>query len=290
MRVDRADPRIAPRRHSAWRTALVAGIERVGARLGGRALYVRRHLAPGRVRWREERVEVGGLAPAFEGYRVVQLSDLHAGPWLGAGDLAQVVGGVNARRPDLIALTGDFLTRSVRDVEAILPELARLEAADLCLAVLGNHDYRGRREGELAAALAGAGVRVLRDELARVERGGASLAVVGLEDLEEARAVDLARALRGLGRQEPWIALCHHPLGARPLAAAGAALVLAGHTHGTQLDLPFLRRLGPPHPGARVRIGATTLLVSRGLGVTGVPWRCRAPAEVVVATLSGRTL
>jgi len=73
------------------------------------------------------------------------------------------------------------------------------------------------------------------------------------------------------------------------LATERTAVVLSGHTHGNQVDLPLLRRLGPTHPGLRLELGRATLIVSRGLGVVALPLRVGAPAEVVRVRLTGRT-
>ena len=288
-------PRVAPRRHGDFRLGFFRAVERAAARLGGRALYRARHLAPGRFRVREERVVVEGLPHALDGLSIAQLSDLHGGPFLGRGDLDAVVEAVNALEPDVCALTGDYVTHGWAEALPLVDALGGLRARLGTYAVFGNHDYRGRQEQKIADALEERGVRFLRDACARVGGGsvdgeegedGPALALVGLEDLEEAREVDLARARAGVRPGDVEVHLCHNPMGAPVLARAGARLVLSGHTHGTQLDLPFLRRLGPQHPGARVELGGCTLLVSRGLGVIGFPVRVGAPAEVVVARLA----
>ncbi len=284
-----ADPLTAapPRlRRTRLELALYDAAEGLFVRLGGRALYRRRHLARGRFEERRELVVVPGLPAALEGFTVAHLSDLHAGPFLGPGDLAAVVARVAELEVDLVALTGDFLTRTVDDVALVQGDLAGLRARHGVLAVLGNHDYRHRREAELTARLSAAGVRVLRDEAARLEVGGATLAVVGLEDLE-ARARDAERARAALRPGDVELVLCHDPARAAGLARPGCAAILAGHTHGGQLVLPLLPALGPPHPGDRVELGASTLIVSRGLGVLGVPLRIGARAELVLVTLTG---
>jgi len=91
----------------------------------------------------------------------------------------------------------------------------------------------------------------------------------------------VAGARRGLGKDDVEVVLCHNPLGARGIARPQCALILSGHTHGGQIDWPWLRGLGPDHPGARIEVGSTTLIVNRGLGVVGVPFRAGAPAEWV---------
>jgi predicted MPP superfamily phosphohydrolase len=284
------DVRVAPRRFSRARLVAFRAIERACALLGGRALYRARHLAPGRFLVREELVRVPGLPRALDGFRVAQLSDLHGGGFLGAGDLRHVVAAVNALKPDAVALTGDYVTHSIEESFPLVDDLAELRARHGVWAVFGNHDYKARREGELVARLAERGVRFLRNECARVEvdggdSGRAIVAFTGLEDLEEGKRVDLAAARAGLRPGDLELCLCHNPAGARWLAREGCVAILAGHTHGTQVDWPFLRTLGPKHPGTRLRLGPTTLLVSRGLGVVGVPLRVGAPAEVVLLRL-----
>ena len=253
--------------------------------LGGRRFYRRRWLSAGRFVVRREDVLVPDLPPELEGFTIAQLSDFHAGPFLRAGDLADVVAAVARAEPDLVALTGDYITHHWSEGLLLLDDLARLSPPAGIFAVFGNHDYRGRQEGRLEAAYAERGVRFLRNAAVRLPGGEARLALVGLEDLEEGRVVDLERARSGLAPGDVEVVLCHNPLGAVELARPGCVLVLAGHTHGGQVDLPFLRRLGPRHPGLRVDLGPTTLLVSRGLGVVGVPLRWGAPAEVVLARL-----
>lgn len=285
MRQDKPDgPRVPPRRFSDLRVGTFQAAEWAFVALGGRALYRRLFLAPGRFGMREEVLPVPAQRAGTAPLTIAQLSDLHAGPFLARGDLAAVVDAVSEARPDLVFLTGDFITRHWREALLVLDELARLEAPAGVFAVFGNHDYRGREEGRIAAAYAERGIRFLRNESVRVDHAGWRLAVVGLEDLEEGRVVDLEGARAGLG-DELELVLCHNPMGAPALARPQCRVVFAGHTHGTQIDLPWLRTLGPQHPGLRIELGATTLLVSRGLGVVGAPLRFRAPAEVVLARL-----
>jgi predicted MPP superfamily phosphohydrolase len=231
-------------------------------------------------------VPVAGLAPELAGFRVVQLSDFHAGSLLGRKSLVHAVELANAERADLAVLTGDYITHHWSEALLLLDELAALRARLGVFAVFGNHDYRGREEPRIAAAFLERGIRFLRNEGVRFGEGRAAVALVGVEDLEEARFVDLAAARAAVRPGDVEIVLCHNPRRAAALAHPGVAAILCGHTHGTQIDLPFLRRLGPAHPGARVEIGATRVITSRGLGVVGVPLRVGAPAELVVVQLA----
>lgn len=288
----RSELRVAPRRHRGWRRASFACAETTSRWLGGRALYAALFLTPPRLRVREERIEVAGLPPSLGGLCLAQLSDFHAGAFMGPGSLARVVECVNEQAPDVVLLTGDFITHDGGQIDGLISDLGRLKARLGIFAVFGNHDYRGRREGRIAQALAGIGVRVLRNECARVGVGGAAtLAIVGLEDLEEARAIDLEAARSPLRPGDVEVVLCHNPSRAVELATtapgrAAPVAIFAGHTHGTQVDWPWLRRLGPADPGARVHLGSTRLIAHRGLGAVGLPLRVGAPAECVVVRLS----
>lgn len=282
---DALDMRQFRRRKSRLQIVLYRALERGFAILGGRRWYRWRHLRPGCFEERHETLDLPDLPAALDGLVLAHLSDLHAGAFLGEGDLAHVVARVDELGVDLVALTGDYITHVGTDADNLLVDLAGLRARLGCFAVFGNHDYRGRREGRIAARFAEVGVRVLRDECARIEVGSATLALTGLEDLEEAKHIDVSRARDTLRPGDVEVVLCHNPAGAPHLAREGCVLVLSGHTHGGQIVAPFLPRIGPHHPGNRVQHGPTTLIVSRGLGVLGVPLRIGAPAELVVITL-----
>lgn len=283
---DPVDLRQPVRRLSLGRRRTFELFQLMTRALGGRRFYRWRHLSPGGFRVRHERVALPPEMSEWAGFRIVQFSDLHAGPFLGAGDLAHVVDASNALEPDLVAITGDLLSEVPEEAFELIGDLSRLRARDGVWGVFGNHDYRQRREGEIAARYAAeAGVRFLRDEHVLLERGGQALALVGLEDLEEARVSDYGRAVEGLDPATRRIVLCHHPAAGAALAGPDVLAVLSGHTHGHQIDLPLVRRLAPPHPGDRRDLGSTVALTSRGLGALGVPLRLRSPAELVLLEL-----
>jgi predicted MPP superfamily phosphohydrolase len=273
------------RRHTLARRAAVRVCE-VGARaVGAAALYRRHFLARERLLVRRETLAIANLPRGLDGFRVAQLSDIHAGPFLGRGDLAPVVDATLALAPHLIAITGDLITHAWSDVLAIAGDLGRLRAPHGVFAVFGNHDYRGRREGDIASALEPHGITFLRNASRRIEVEGGALAVVGVEDLEESKCIDLEAARAAVRGDDFELVLCHNPHGAPFVARERCVAVLAGHTHGHQIDLPFARRAGPAHPGTRVQLGATTLIVSRGLGAIGLPLRIGAQAEIVLVEL-----
>jgi predicted MPP superfamily phosphohydrolase len=270
------------RRHSRARLALFAAVQGLFQLAGGRAFYRWGFLTPPRLRVRREEVFVGNLPAELDGFTIAQLTDFHGGPFLRARDLAPVVELVNGLGADAIALTGDFITNKTEEGLELVPGLAGLRAPRGIFAVFGNHDYRGRREGELERELGKLGIRALRNAHADVAPG---LAIAGIEDLEEGKFADLDAALAGIPPGTAVVLLSHHPGGLEFAAERGVSLVLSGHTHGGQVHWPGLRRLGPAHPGDRLQRGSTTLLVSHGIGVIGVPFRAGAPAEVLLVRL-----
>ncbi len=203
------------RRYSRTRAAVFRAIEAVAARSGGRVFYVRHHLRGNSLRVREVCLRHGDLPSAFEGFTIVHLSDVHAGPFVGKGDLDGVVALVNSIRGDLCVISGDFITHRWSDALTVLDECARLRATAGVFAVFGNHDYRDRLEGRIATAYLDRGIRFLRNERIRISRASATLSLVGLEDIEEARDLDLDRARGTLSPGEFELILCHNPAAAR---------------------------------------------------------------------------
>jgi predicted MPP superfamily phosphohydrolase len=229
--------------------------------------------------------------------RVVHLSDLHVGPYVGDTRLTWLAEAVAAAEPDVVCITGDFLTeRTQRDWSAVLRFAARLHAPRGVYACLGNHDVAVA--GALSASLGRCGVHVLRDEIAWLGTGddGPAIAVAGL-DWRSGRAArnGYAEAFATLadaaGDSGPAIVLCHHPA-AFDLAPQGfAGLMLAGHLHGGQIGVTWgargvsiLRLFGMYDQGLFVR-GPAQLYSHRGTGVYGFPLRIGVPAEISVLDL-----
>lgn len=281
--------RRAPRRYRSWTRGAHACARWLGTHLLRGAALTRRRLAK-RLRLCQLDVPISGLPPALDGLRVVQLSDLHAGPWLDEAALEPVRQLVLALKPDLLVITGDFITDGIDDVLLCGAFFSRLPARLGAFAVLGNHDCRGRQEARLAAHLRRQGVRLLRDESVLLPCQGARLRLVGLADLEESGGADLNRALaQAADDDDARILLCHHPAVQDLLPAdAGIDLVLSGHTHGGQLRWPWAT---PRADGGRCQAGTRQLgsgcwaHVNRGLGSLLLPLRWGAPAEVSCLTL-----
>jgi predicted MPP superfamily phosphohydrolase len=227
---------------------------------------------------------------ALDGFRIVQISDLHVGPILGRAFAEQVVARVNELSPDLIAVTGDLVDGSAELLREQVAPFADLRAPAGAFFVTGNHDCYSGAEAwvERAREL---GLRVLRNERVEVERGGARFDLAGVEDhhahwLPGGLAEDLDAALEGRDRERPVVLLAHDPATFRGACERGVDLQLSGHTHGGQI-WPFVwavRLAVRWVAGLYVRSGST-LYVSRGTGFWGPPMRLFAPAEITEIVL-----
>ncbi len=238
-------------------------------------------------------VRIVDLPTAFHGFRIVQISDFHYSQWVEQWFLRETVAKVNALAPDMVALTGDFITAEPelwnnRRNEAICAEILAGLSCPLRFCSLGNHDsidFAG-----VIDALTRHGLTVLRNAHTSIDVRGDRLWVGGLTDAYF-DAPDLTRAIpheRGGG---PVILLGHEPdIATTVKEYGGVDLMLAGHTHGGQVRLPlltpyFLPDLGRRFIHGRFNFGGMQLYVNRGIGTVHLPIRFRCPPEITVFTL-----
>lgn len=242
-----------------------------------------------RTRVRAVEVPVRGLDPAFDGYRIAQLSDLHVGSLLSRRRALGWVETANRLAADLVVCTGDYVTSGVSFHEDIADVIGALRARDAVIAILGNHDYFGLGE-PLISLLPKRGVVLLRNQRHTLARGGATLEVAGVDDTWTRRA-DVDSCMRGFDGSCPLIALTHDPALFPDFVRHGAALVLAGHTHWGQLGVPFaserwnLARRVFRFSAGLYREGDSTLYVNPGLGTSGPPVRLGSAPEITVFVL-----
>ena len=228
------------------------------------------------------------LPAAWEGLTIAQVSDVHAGPYMPAERMARITEMINGLGADLVVFTGDQLDRRPSDADRFVLGFKGITAPLGVFGILGNHDhYFDPTLSE--EALVETGITPLVNRGLVLSRSGAELAVVGLEDLnaKNGRMPDFETL-----RQYPnafRICLSHQPRTWHDAAAAGADLMLAGHTHGGQIainqrNLNVARFQSRYIAGPYRRQGAT-LYVSRGIGVGAVPLRFGAPPEIDLLVL-----
>lgn len=232
-------------------------------------------------------VFLSSLDPRHDGLRVAHLTDLHIGQNVPDGRIIAAVRAVNEGGADLVALTGDFVT-SRRDPYDRVPQLLS-ELRAPTVAVLGNHDHWSNAH-EVESRLERVGIAVLRNAHTSFRFNGATFTCVGVDDAT-VRRDDVGEAFRGASERSTLV-LTHTPSLARKLPSWRDVLMLAGHTHGGNLEIPGLTRsvfarAGQPWYRGFYRVRGNQLYVNRGLGFgrgTRLP-RLNAEPEVAFLTL-----
>lgn len=242
------------------------------------------------VRLVEVSVPIRNLPKALEGYKIIQISDLHVGPLIRKPYVDNLVETVNKTNPDMIALTGDLADGSVQELRDHIMPLSQLKSRDGNFFILGNHEYYWNLS-QWMALYDHMGFKTLLNSHATILRNGAKLSVAGVTDYSSRHmpppyATDISKAAAGIPQDAVKILLAHQPTDYRKAADAGFDLQLSGHTHGGQffpwsvgfrLYHDFLYGLG--------KYKDMWIYVTRGAGYWGPPLRTFAPSEVVLLTL-----
>jgi hypothetical protein len=259
-------------------------------------LHYARHVEPTWLEVNNHCIPIRDLPAAFQGFRIVQISDMHVGPKLTARYLDEIVDSALAEQPDLIALTGDFIHKGFRHVSRAARSISRLRAPHGVFAVLGNHDFSVRNalglrrhrhlHRAVATALSDVGARVLRNETTVLRLGDAAVDLVGVDDLWSGEC-DLAAAYGDHDPRRPRLVLAHNPRTIEGLDGRRCDLMLSGHTHGGQVNLPKLGRVTLSKKTRRFAAGlytvdSTVLYVNKGVGFG---WRFRYGVRPEIAVL-----
>lgn len=267
---------------------------------GGLALYsgeIARH----RIDVSPSDVFLAGLPPAFEGFRIAQISDIHMDEFTEPFYVREVVHRVNSLNPDAVVITGDFVTCEFAPTKFAIGaawQCAGLLDRLTCrqrYAVLGNHDVMiGPKQ--VTEALTAHDITVLRNSHVPLERATGRIWLAGLDDPVQGAPlpeVAIPESIRDLPH-EPIVLMCHAPDYADLLllhpSGSSVALMLCGHTHGGQICLPWIGPLALPTMGRKYvegwfRLGQMQLHVNRGIGSVGVPFRLNCPPEISLLTL-----
>ncbi|MFC9847333.1 metallophosphoesterase [Streptomyces sp. NPDC060223] len=232
-------------------------------------------------------VPLAKLPRSAHGFRIAVVSDIHLGPVLGRGFAQKVVDTINATQPDLIAVVGDLVDGSVKDLGPAAAPLAQLKARHGAFFVTGNHEYSSGAE-QWVEEVRRLGLHPL--ENARVELAAFDLA--GVNDVageSEGQGPDFAKALGDRDTSRASVLLAHQPVQIHDAVEHGVDLQLSGHTHGGQLwPGNFVADLANPTLAGLERYGDTQLYVSRGAGAWGPPTRVGAPSDITVVELASR--
>ncbi len=276
------------------RTALAAGsIPFVAGAYG--LLYARTDLETTR-----KTIHLARLPKAFHGFRIAQVSDLHIGPFMTAEEIRKVVEITNRLRPDLTALTGDFITWDPGTQEAVVDVLSNLKAPFGVFGCLGNHEMWTGTEESITRLFTQKGIRILRQARAPIAVEGETLQLLGVDFQTRGRmgshgeglVQDYLPGVQKLMQPESvHILLSHNPNSFDRAAQLGIDLTLAGHTHGGQVALEFVHRNISPsrlitdYVKGWFQKGGSQLYVNRGIGTIFVPIRLNAPPEITLFEL-----
>ena len=276
--------------HINRRTFLrLAGGAAITTGLGGTIVGYAAEFEPNNLVLERKQVRLPLLPSAFDGFRIVLLTDFHLHPFTAAGFIRHIVEVSNSLKPDLVLLGGDFVCGSAEAAFELGPILESLDARHGVFAVLGNYDhYRGARI--VLEALRRTSICVLMNEGVRLTLGEASIFLAGIDSVcfghPNPRAAFSTRRNEAIS-----LALVHEPDYVNRLSKlVPLDLQLSGHTHGGQVRLPgfgavVLPPWGQTYVEGLYRVGTSQVYTTRGIGMVGVPFRFNCPPEVTEITL-----
>lgn len=227
------------------------------------------------------------LGEEFNGYRILQFSDIHLGTWINEERLHGVIELVNNLYPDLICITGDFITHIKPESETILTDaLSKLDAPDGTIAVLGNHDYWSDPH-LISKILETSGIELLRNQTKIIHKNGDKFAVAGVDDVYNNKD-NLHQIINQLPEDVPTLLLVHVPDFAEIAASTGKFfLSLSGHSHGGQVVFPLLGEIVLPPLGRKYSRGLYMVntmyhYTNKGVGTATIPIRWNCKPEITV--------
>jgi predicted MPP superfamily phosphohydrolase len=282
------------RRHFLYRTAVLVSASPFAACAYG-MLYERRDIETTR-----QRIKLPRLPKAFDGFRIAQISDIHIGPFMPAEDVRRCVAMVNQLKPDLVALTGDFVTWKASPEVAVVEALSGIHAPFGIFGCLGNHEIWAGVQDSITRLFAAQGTRILRLQNVGVDTSGERLNLIGVDYqmgpvAEPSRPGIVTEYLEGVGSlivpDTVNILLSHNPNTFDRAAELGIDLSLAGHTHGGQIALEYISpdispaRLITPYVRGWFQKGNSQLYVNRGIGTIFSPVRIGSPPEITLYEL-----
>jgi uncharacterized protein len=253
-------------------------------------------LEPNRPRVVRQEFSLPRWPERLNGFTVAQLSDFHYDPYFSSHPLHSAISIVNHLHPDLIVLTGDFVTapflgddrKAAFEAEPCAQLLRQMNAPHGLWAVLGNHD-EATDHRHVTQALKAQNIQVLANQSQAIEHDGARFWLAGVNDVLS-KTADIPKTLRSVPADDAVILLAHEPDFADHAAEFPIDLQLSGHSHGGQIRIPLLPPLYLPALGKKYvlgsyRIGPLTLYTNAGLGTIGVPARLNCPPEITLLML-----
>jgi predicted MPP superfamily phosphohydrolase len=253
-------------------------------------------MEPNRPRIVRQQFRLSRWPAQMNGFTIVLLSDFHYDPYFSVHPLHAAIPMVNSLHPDLIVLTGDFVSvplignhaEAALDAEPCARLLHQMTAPHGLWAVLGNHDFE-TDPAHVTRALQTESIRTLANQSIAIERNGGRFWLAGVNDVISGTA-DLGKTLRGIPPGEPVVLLAHEPDFADVACRFPVDLQLSGHSHGGQVRLPLLPALYLPEMARKYvlgsyRVGKMSLYTNAGLGTVTIPVRLNCPPEITLLML-----
>ncbi|MBB5323864.1 hypothetical protein HNQ34_000956 [Anoxybacillus tepidamans] len=254
--------------------------------------YYARFIEPNRLTITSHSIFHPLIPKSFDGVKIVQFSDTHLGHYYSLAHLRRIVKQINDIKPDLVFFTGDLMDapNKYRYADDIIPIFADIRAPFGKFCIYGNHDHGGYGTRLYRKVMTKAGFRMLVNEHVLIEQIDQSkIAIAGADDLMLGKP-NFDDMLKKIPPSTYTILLLHEPDGAKEASRYGVHLQLSGHSHGGQIQLPFIGPLITPPLAVQYyegfyQIQDMTLYVNRGLGTTRMPFRFLTPPELTVFTL-----
>jgi hypothetical protein len=269
---------LTPRFDSSRRAVLAAAVP---AAVCGYGVFIERE----RYVLQEVNLPIPGLPADLDGLRLVQLTDIHYGPYLGRDDLLRAIAMANETKAHVALVTGDLISLRKDPLDECLDLLERLKSGAGVFGCLGNHEIVAQCEAYTRQEGMRRGMRFLRDEAVQLTFGSARLNIGGV-DYQRFRSKYLQRSAALIKPEATNLLLSHNPDVLPAAAAQGWQATISGHTHGGQVTVEILgehaniARFFTPYVYGLYREGDSSVYVSRGLGTVGAPIRLGAPPEV----------
>jgi hypothetical protein len=277
---------LSPQGHESWIRISAIGVMALTPTITLIGFVMARRVA----RVVDVEVPLADLPAQLEGFTIAQISDIHVGPTIKRDFVEAIVDRVNRLGADMVAITGDVVDGSVRDLAYHTEPLARLESRHGTYVVTGNHEYYSGAHAWIRE-LRRLGTRVLLNEHVVLDHDGAKLAVAGVTDysahhFDPSHKSDPYAAVAGAPTDALKILLAHQPRSASVAVEAGYRLQLSGHTHGGQFwPWNLFVRLQQPFTAGLNRLGRMWVYINRGAGYWGPPMRFGVPSEITLIRL-----
>lgn len=259
----------------------------------GVGYWYARYIEPKQIKRESHVISNDRIPKGFSGMKVVQFSDTHVGHHFDKKDLENVVTKINDEEPDIVFFTGDLMDDPLnyQHADHLISILHKIKAPLGKFAIYGNHDHGGYGTETYDEIMVASGFTVLMNENTYIELIDKSrIYIAGVDDLMLGRP-DFRTTMQGIPEDAYSILLAHEPDAAKEISEEfHASLQLSGHSHGGQVQLPFIGPLITPPLGTKYyegiyQLNGLTLYVNRGLGTTRQPFRFLAPPEITVFTL-----